>query len=113
MANEIIPVSSETTITKASDISDNPMAALCLVPSFLFISWLVSGNTHPDANILPFPIIVAPSCNGVLTTNIFSRRFADIFESISVPDAINSPSPVPCSMAINAPVLVSARLITD
>ena len=38
--------------------------------------------------------------------------FADIFESISVPDAINSPSPVPCSMAINAPVLVSARLIT-
>lgn len=33
-ANEILPVSSETTIIKASLTSLNPNAALCLVPNF-------------------------------------------------------------------------------
>ena len=113
MAKEIIPVSSDTIITSASDISDNPIAALCLVPNFLLISLLlVNGKTHPDANILSLPIIVAPSWSGVFTTNIFSSRFDVIFASNMVPEAIIYPSPVPCSIAISAPVFVSAKLDT-
>ena len=113
MANEIVPVSSETIIIIASEISDNPIAALCLVPSFLLIFLFpVKGSTQPDANILFFPIIVAPSCNGVFITNIFSKRFAEIFASNSVPVEVISARPVLCSRTINAPVLVSAKLDT-
>jgi len=34
-ASDIVPVSSDTTTTKASEISVIPTAALCLVPKFL------------------------------------------------------------------------------
>ena len=73
---------------------------------------LVKGKTHPAANILSFPIIVAPSWSGVLTTNIFSNKFEVIFASIIVPEEMISPNPVPCSIAINAPVLLSAKFDT-
>ena len=39
-----MPVSSDTIITSASDISDNPIAALCLVPNFLLISLAINGR---------------------------------------------------------------------
>lgn len=70
------------------------MAALCLVPNFLFIELLfVNGSTQPAAYILPFFIIVAPSCNGVFTTNIFSSKFALTSASNIVPDSKTSPRP--------------------
>ena len=49
--------------------------------------------------------------NGVFITNIFSKRFAEIFASNSVPVEIISARPVLCSRTINAPVLVSAKLV--
>ena len=73
IAKDITPVSSDTIITKASDISDNPIAALCLVPNFLLILMLfVKGKTHPDVNIILFLIIVYRSCSVVLIIKIFS-----------------------------------------
>ena len=55
MASEIMPVSSDTIILIESDTSDNPIAALCLVPNFLLIlSLLVKGSTQPEAIILSF-----------------------------------------------------------
>ena len=48
----------------------------------------------------------------MFTTNIFSNKFEVIFASSIVPEDIISPRPVPCSIAINAPVFVSAKLET-
>ena len=57
---DIIPVSSETTITKASDTSLIPIAALCLVPTFFgTIFSEASGKTHLAAFIWLFSIIIA------------------------------------------------------
>ena len=97
----------------ASETSDKPMAALCLVPNFLFIVLLlVNGNTHPEDNILSFLIIVAPSCKGVFTTNIFSNKLEVTIASKLVPEFDISPSLVDCSITIKAPVFVSDKLHT-
>ena len=51
-ASDIVPVSSETTTTKASDISVIPTAALCLVPKFFGTDTSeASGKIHLAASI--------------------------------------------------------------
>ena len=62
-AIEINPVSSETTTTKASDISLIPIAALCLAPKILDIysSFNGFGKKQEAATILFSLIIIAPS----------------------------------------------------
>ena len=59
---EIIPVSYETTITRASDISVIPTAALCLVPRFFGTETSeASGKIHFAASISDLSITIAPS----------------------------------------------------
>ena len=67
-ASEIMPVSSLTTTTTASEFSLMPRAARWRVPMSLPISRLSeSGSTHPAAAMRPSRRMAAPSCRGVPT----------------------------------------------
>lgn len=62
LANDILPVSSDTTIAILSVSLEIPIAALCLVPnSFAIFLSLASGNMHAAAAILLLLITTAPS----------------------------------------------------
>ena len=75
MANDILPVSSDTTIAILSVSLEIPIAALCLVPnSFAIFLSLASGNMHAAAAILLLLITTAPSCSGVFGVNIFTNN---------------------------------------
>ena len=73
---------------------------------------MVKGKTQPEDNILSSLIIVAPSCNGVLTTKIFSSKLDVTLASKMVPVFDISPSLVSCSTTIKAPVLLSDKFST-
>ena len=90
-AIDILPVSSETTTTIASDSFEIPIAALCLVPSSLAISLSsASGSIQDAAAILLSFMITAPSCSGVFGSNIFTNSCGDISASNAIPVAITS-----------------------
>ena len=75
LTNEILPVSSDTTIASASVSSVIPMAALCLIPKFAGMSvFSVIGRVHRAATILSPEMTMAPSCRGEFLKNMFMIR---------------------------------------
>ena len=70
-----------------------------------------SGSIHAAAIICLSLIIIAPSCSGVLGSNMFSTSGADITPSMRVPVAAISPKAVFCSITISAPTLRFARSV--
>ena len=111
----MLPVSSDTTTTIASEFSLIPIAARCLEPSCLFISssFCGLGKKQPAASIIPSLIITAPSWSGVFGKNMFPNIAVDGMQLSIVPVAICSPSFVFLSQIISAPVLVEERLAAE
>ena len=114
-ATEMLPVSSDTTTTIASEFSLIPIAARCLEPSCLFISssFCGLGKKQPAASIIPSLIITAPSWSGVFGKNMFPNIAVEGMQLSIVPVAICSPSFVFLSQIISAPVLVEERLAAE
>ena len=85
LANDKVPVSSETTIQiHLSNLSVIPTAAKCLVP-YLLIPCLERGSITP-AEIILLPLTrTAPSCKGVSVAKRFIKRSVDNCASILVP----------------------------
>ena len=109
---DMTPVSSETIMVMLSDTEDMPSPALCLVPSSRATAISSTrGRMQAAATISLLRIIIAPSCSGVLGSNMFSIRGAEMRPSISVPVFIISPRPVRCSITISAPTLRLARSV--
>src|SRR5262252_4138914 len=74
-ANEITPVSSETTTTNASLSSVTPIAARWRVPSSREINgFCVSGRKQQAAATRLLLMTTAPSCSGVCVLKIVTRR---------------------------------------
>jgi len=89
---EITPVSSETIMMRASDTSESPKAALCLVPKSFSSpeeSW-VNGKKQPAAATLSPLRMTAPSCKGDLGINMLTKNSEDTTPSIFTPVSTNS-----------------------
>ena len=107
LANDKVPVSSETTIQiHLSNLSVIPNAAKCLVP-YLLIPCLERGSITP-AEIILLPLTrTAPSCKGVSVAKRFIKRSVDNCASILVPEYKKSSGlkSLPKSTTIKAPLL--------
>ncbi len=104
-ASEIFPVSSETTITRASVSSDSPIAALCRVPRSLSRSGSVaSGKNEPADNILLPTIIIPPSWRGEDGLNMLIISSLDTSASILMPISMKSERLLFLSIAMSAPM---------
>ena len=93
-AVEIVPLSSETTTTIASDSSVMPRAARCLVPISGKIIWLsVNGKIQPAASINVFCNITAPSCNGDSGLNIDNSKYINLSNLLAELDYVDETIP--------------------
>ena len=109
----MIPVSSETMITNASETSVMPIAARCLIPKNLEIAgFSVEGNMHAAAIILEPLIITAPSCKGDRVLNIETNISWETSPFIFTPFSITSFNPVSCSTTINIPIFLLEHSLT-
>ena len=85
-ATEMVPVSSETMTTSASETSLIPIAARCLVPkSELILRFCVRGSTQPAAAMRSSRIKTAPSCKAAFVKKIFLSNSLLTCASINVP----------------------------
>ena len=109
LAIDMMPVSSDTISDTASVVSVMPMAARWRVPrSRLMVGSSESGSMQAAALMRRLRSIIAPSCSGVLGSNMFSISGALISASTRVPVSITSPRPVCRSMTISAPIFLRA-----
>ena len=86
IATEIVPVSSETMTTTASETSLMPMPARWRVPRSLLILWFsVSGKTQPAAAMRSLRMMTAPSWSDALVKNRLRSSSEETQASTTVP----------------------------
>jgi hypothetical protein len=111
--SEIVPSSSETTITMASVSSVRPIAARWRVPSvFDTFGFVVSGRKQPAAVMRPFWMMSAPSWIGDSGRKMLVTSSRDTRASRRVPTSIHSFSPTSFWSTMSAPMRRPARCAT-
>ena len=107
MATEMVPVSSETMTTTASEFSLMPMPARWRIPrSRLRFTFFDSGSIQPPARMRPSRMMTAPSCIAALTKKMFFSSSLLTCASTMVPVRAISSRLISRSKTISTPVRV-------
>ena len=107
MATEMVPVSSETMTTTASEFSLMPMPARWRMPrARLRFTFFDSGSIQPPARMRPSRMMTAPSCIAALTKKMFFSSSLLTCASTMVPVRAISSRLISRSKTISTPVRV-------